>query len=359
MGKVKKLDVTGYINLSPILSYTSAIFYFIDTVRNIGKTWSISNLAWRRAYKRGKKTIFVRRFQKEARELAASMYESEDIKAYCKGLVPYDPATKKGNFKKRGRTFYIKRNKKWEWFLKIAWVTDAQTFRSADDVKCDLILYDEYTTTPEKERYVRGNECELFIDLVVSISRMHALRCIFCGNKEAVINPYYNYLGILPPKSDFEGIRSYKKDSIVIYQRNTPVCNPKNKEFQAKLQRALEGTSYGAYLYKGAYKREPKFKWSSPPVGAKGYAQLCLKGEHIRVTAYKNYFYIDNKIDEQLGVITDDLSNANSTGMRLNKRVHRPLFKELEIAIVENRVRYSCNRVYEGAQQAFACLGIL
>lgn len=358
MSKVKKLDVKGYINLTPILTYSNAIFYFIDTVRNIGKTWSISKLAWRRAFKRGKKTIFVRRFQKEARELAASMYESEDIKAYCKGLVAYDPVTKKGNFRKRGRTFYIKRNHKWEWFLKIAWVTDAQTFRSADDVRCDLILYDEYTTTPEKARYVRGNECELFIDLVVSISRMHALRCIFCGNKEAINNPYYTYLNITPPKSNFEGIRSYKEDSIVIYQRNTAVDNPKNKKFQTRLQSALKGTPYGAYLYKGAYKHEPIVKWAPTPKQARGYLQLRIRGQRLRITTYKDLFYVDNKVDEGLGVLTDDISNTTPLDMLLNKRVQRPLLKDLEIAIVENRVKYSSLRVYEATQQALKLIGI-
>ena len=358
MSKVKNLTETGYINLTPIFSYSTSIFYFIDTVRNIGKTWSISRMAWRRAYKRGKKTILVRRFQKEAKAVAASMYESDDIRNFCTGLIPYNPETKKGNFKKRGRTFYIKRNKKWEWFLKVAYIGDTQSFRSADDVKCDLILYDEYTTTPEKQKYVRGNEAENFIDLVVSISRMHALKCVFCGNKESVNNPYYTYFDILPPPSNFEGIRTYKEGSIALYQRNTPIPDPKNIVFQNKLKKALKGTPYGAYLFHGAYKRESGFKWYTMPLEAKGYLQVRFNGALMRIKTYKDYFFIDNKPDVSLGVLTDILNGSNPYDTKINKRIHRPLLKDLEIAIAENRVRYNSQKTYETSQDFFRYLGI-
>lgn len=357
MAKVKNLTTDGFINLTPILSYTQAAFYFIDTVRNIGKTWGVGRMAWRRAYKHGKKTIYVRRFRKEAITAADSFYESEDFKSFCVGLKAYDPETKKGNFKKRGRTFYIKRHGRWEWFLKVAYVSDAQSFRSADDVNCNLILYDEYTTTPEKYALYRGNEVEHFIDLVVTISRQHALRCIFTGNKESYENPYYSYLGVTPPPSDFEGIRQYKGGSIVVYQRNKPLKNNKNEAFQNKLKRALEGTAYGAYLYKGAYKRDPVIKYYKTPNNAKGYVQLRIKGELLKVTTEGDYFYINGNPDTAAGVLTDDPRATADT--RLSKRLHKPLLKEFEIAIAENRVRYSSAKVHEAAQRFFKLMNYI
>lgn len=353
MGKVKNLTLNGYINFTPILSYTGAIFYFVDTVRNIGKTWGIGRLAWRRAFKRHKKTIYVRRFKKEAQEAANSFYESADFIDFCTGLIKYDPVTKKGNFKKRGRTFYIKRRRRWEWFFKVAYVSDAQSFRSADDVNCNLILYDEYTTTPEKYALYRGNEVEHFIDLVVTIARQHPIRCIFTGNKESHQNPYYNYLGITAPPSNFEGIRQYKGGSVVVYQRNTPLADSKNIAFQTKLSNALKGTPYGAYLFQGAYKREANLKYYQVPPDAKGYLQVRFKGELLKITSKGDFFYINDKPDVRLGVLTDNVADGNTADTQINKRLHKPQLKDLEIAIAENRIRYNSAKTYEAAQRFF------
>ena len=45
-----------------------AIFTFINTNRNFGKTWLFKKRAFKRALKRGRKTIWVRRFKKEVKE---------------------------------------------------------------------------------------------------------------------------------------------------------------------------------------------------------------------------------------------------------------------------------------------------
>lgn len=353
MAKVKNLTESGFINFTPILSHSTAIFYFVDTVRNIGKTWGVGKLAWRRAFKRHKKTIYVRRFKKEALNAAESFYQSDDFKKFCTGLQEYDPQTKKGNFKKRGRTFYIKRNGHWEWFFKVAYVSDAQSFRSADDVNCDLILYDEYTTTPEKYALYRGNEVEHFIDLVITIARQHPIRCIFTGNKESHQNPYYTYLGMSPPPTKFEGIRKYKGNSIVVYQRNTPLESDKNKAFETKLKNALQGTPYAAYLYAGAYKREAKIKYYQTPKTAAGYVQIRFKGELLKITTQGDTFYINDKPDTSIGVLTDRLEGGNRNDIQINKRLHKTQLKDLEIAVAENRIKYSSPKVYEAAQRFF------
>lgn len=310
-------------------------------------------MAWRRALKRHKKTIYVRRFRKEAEKAAESFYDSADYVKFCTGLQKYDPETKKGNFKKKGRTFYIKRNGQWEWFFKVAYVSDAQSFRSADDVDCDLILYDEYTTTPERYARYRGNEVEHFIDLVVTIARMHPIRCIFTGNKESYQNPYYAYLGITPPPSGFEGIRQYKGGSIVVYQRNTTVTTSKNQLFQVKLANALKGTPYGAYLFKGAYKREAKLTFYQMPADAIGYLQIRFHGSLLKISTKGDYIYVNDKPDIKAGVLTDDVTAGCSADTQINKRLHKPLLKELEIAIAENRVRYNSAKTYEIAQRFY------
>lgn len=358
MGKTQRLVNNDYINLTAILSYSTAIFYFIDTVRNIGKTWAICKMAWRRSYKHGKKTILVRRFRKEAQSAASALYQSSDIREFCKGLEVYDPKTKKGNFKKSGRTMYIKKNGKWEWFLKVAYVSDAQSFRSADDVNCNLILYDEYTTTPARYARYRGTETEDFIDLVVSIARKHKVRCIFTGNKESHSNPYYEYLGITPPPGNFEGIRRYKKGSIVIYQRNIPHQSKSNKQFEDSLMAALSGTAYAEYLYQGAYKHTPQgIKYYRTPPDAEGYLQVSYKGQGIKITQKGDTFYVNSKPDATLGFLTDTPTDRKYD-IVYNPRLHKARIRALETAITLNKVRYDNATCREIAHGWYAYAGI-
>ena len=69
-----------------------AVFSFVNTNRNFGKTWLFKKRAFKRALKHGRKTIWVRRFKKEAKEAAAKFFTSADLRKYCKkeGVLGFD-----------------------------------------------------------------------------------------------------------------------------------------------------------------------------------------------------------------------------------------------------------------------------
>ena len=154
-----------YYNGLKILSH-NAIFNFVNTNRNFGKTWTFKYRAVKRALKKGKKTIWVRRFKKEVKECIKTMFKSKDLQKFC-NLIPYDKEKKTGNFKQEGNTFYILRKNKWIDFLKIYALSDSNAIRSTDDIDVDTIVFDEYTTTPAKYALYRGNEAEDFIDMIL------------------------------------------------------------------------------------------------------------------------------------------------------------------------------------------------
>ena len=79
--------------------------------------------------------------------------ESVDFIKFC-GIELYNPETKTGNVKQIGNTFYIKQGKSWTWFLKIVSLSDSNAMRSADDVDCDTIIFDEFTTTIDKYLFI-------------------------------------------------------------------------------------------------------------------------------------------------------------------------------------------------------------
>lgn len=345
----KALQTDDYINFLPLLSY-NALWYFLNTVRNIGKTWSIERMAWRRAEKKGKKCIYVRRFKKEANESAQAFYSSSDLLKFCGNITEYDPATKKGNFKRKGKTFYIKRNKKWTWFLKIMSLAEFRKMRSSDDVDCDLIFYDEYTTTPRELNRYFGNEVEDFIDLTISICRQHPIRVIFCGNNESVVNPYFNYFKIPELPRKFEGVKKYRSGTIIVYQRNTPTKQSKQSQFMKKLQTMLKDTAYGAFLFDGANKQQLARKWYKVPREAITYINFKWKAKYIRVSTHAGFYYVDNRVNVREYVFVDEIDDTSDKQYQLNKSADKAFFKPLIMAISNNIVRYESESVYREFQ---------
>ena len=146
----------------------NAIFNFVNSNRNYGKTWTFKKRAFRRALKHGKKTIWLRMFKKETKEAIATFFSSSDLRKYC-GIELFNAETGKGNVKQEGKTFYFRKNEKspWIWFLKIFSLNDNDAVRSADDVDVDTIIFDEYTKTAEKYKRYRGAIVNDFIDIFI------------------------------------------------------------------------------------------------------------------------------------------------------------------------------------------------
>ena len=70
-----------YYNGLKMLSH-NAIFNFVNTNRNFGKTWTFKYRAVKRALKKGKKTIWIRRFKKEAKECIKTFFKSNDLQKF-------------------------------------------------------------------------------------------------------------------------------------------------------------------------------------------------------------------------------------------------------------------------------------
>lgn len=357
MNNKKEVVKDPWFNLLPILSYSKGIFYFINTVRDIGKTWALKRYIWRRAVKHGKKAIYVRRFRKEVQAASQTFYSTSDIQKFCGGMEFYDPITKKGNIRQKGRTFYIKRNGKWDWFLKIIAISENQSLRSADDIDCDRIFFDEYTTTQSRAKWYHGNEAEDIIDLIVSMAREHDLKAIFCGNKECIDNPYFNYLNIPLLPSEYEGIRSFKHGTVIVQQIN--IRKPPKTDFHKRLGHALEGTQYGRYLEDAAYKSEPAALYAKTPPNANGYAQIAYKAAPLRITTNGQLFYVNTKPDYTAGLLVDTPRIAPYKCIVLNKKMDRNSFRALELAYRDGRIRYSCPVAYENLQPFLKYIGAL
>lgn len=338
-----------------VLSY-NAIFSLIVTKRNYGKTWAFKRRAFRRAMKHGRKTIWLRTFKKEVKEASRMFYTSSDLMKFC-GIIPYDKEKNTGNFKQEGNTFYYRRTNKdvWKWFIKICAVSDSNAMRSADDVKVDTIVYDEFTTTYERQLRYHGNVVADFIDLFFSAKREHIVRCFFLGNKECIRNPFLVYFNIKPLPLNYEGIKSYRNGSIVIEQRNNSV--KRESDYEEKVKDLLNETPYGNYIYNNAYKNSVNIRIKKAPKGAGLYVQLDINNYPVRISVLKGIYYFTNKVDILRRVCTLEPLNKYQNEALLIKR-YKSNFIGLINALADNRVYYDSATTYEAIQPFLQWLSI-
>lgn len=342
------------------LSYNGIITAILSN-RNYGKTWTFKRRAFRRALKHGKKTIWLRLFKKEVKEAIATFYSSKDLQRYC-GISVYDKDTNvNGNFKQVGSTFYY-RNKlkngkwtRWKWFLKVFALSDADAVRSADDVDVDTIIFDEFTKPTQKYKRYIGNIANDFIDILFSSKREHQVRCVLIGNKESINNPIFTYFNIKPQPTTWEGIKTFRHGSFVLQQINNK--EETETEYGQKMNALLNGTSYGNYIYKDAYKNETNFKTRKTPATASIYCQLYINMQPIKISVNNGLFYVNMRIDNSRRVYCDALQHKYKNELLLVKKQKR-FFNGLINALADNRVYYDNAQTYEAIQAFYVWLSI-
>lgn len=347
-----------------ICSY-NAIFNFCNGGRNIGKTWAFKSYRTRTALKNGHKTIWVRRTKDEAAETAATFYDGEDLQQKCGVNVYHKQLNKNGNVRRVGRVWQRKTKHGWEWYLKVVALCEWKKMRSSDDINTDCIIFDEYTTTPEKYAMYRGNEVQDFIDLFISTARNHAVKCYFLGNSgESVSSPVFNYFNIRPMPLTWQGVRTYRQGTIAYMQ--VPDVEGNKTDFKKRVDILLHGTQYGQYLENKSYKRANGIIIrKNVPAGVTGYVQLYVNGAPLRVR-YDSAaplsapaFYVDTKIDTTAQVFVVGQEKHYTRQITLVKRLHRRLFDLFAIAVQDNRIAYDSAATYEKTQPFMRWLGVL
>ena len=228
---------------TPIWSY-NAIWNFILTLRSRGKTFSFLSRALRRAQKYGEKTLIVRRYRAEAKKAKDKLYCDDWLKIWN-----LDDKTIKFD----GYKAFCKKGDKWFNFCEITYLAQVKAWRGSRESNIFTVVFDEFTTTPEKYKFYRGNEVEDFLDIVASVRGVHDIRVFFLGNKESVTNPYFSYFNIPIPEDNFEGLRRIAPE-FVVECYNTLADGQKTTATE-RFNNSLKGTRYGKYLTTGTYKR--------------------------------------------------------------------------------------------------------
>lgn len=236
------MEVWQY-NALPLISH-GAMINFIDTVRNVGKTTTFKRRAILRAVKHDRGTYWLRRTDDEMKAQKTEFWDSETVGFIQKNCPQITDLDVHGCFARIKTT----KSKNWHNAFKLLALCNARDERSNRDQRFNEMIYEEYRVTPDRLSFFRGNEAEMLIDMIITKGRRDDFRVYCLGNAESYFNPYLSYLGIPEMPVTWEGIRMYKDNTIAVQQI---ITKPKALEDSRQMKRinsALAGTRYAAYL---------------------------------------------------------------------------------------------------------------
>ena len=307
----------NYFNTLEVNSY-NAIFNFIVGTRNIGKTWALKMRALMRFIKKGKKTIWVRRFQHDAKQVLSIKKNQSGTDFYSEKMLKLLNLDQSKISRQGFKICYNIGSSdapKWEWFIQVVALSTQQSEKGNDDPNIDTIVYDEFTTTESTYVRYKGNEVIDFMDLFYTKKRSGEIKVYFLGNKETYRNPYYNFFGIEPPKTDFEGIKTYKNGTVLIAQYNTYIKDAKT--YENKLEEAFAGTLYYNYIYGGDIKNRSTLTFKEAPKKAHIYLQFQYSGTTYQILKLGGDFYVVNHKDASKIIYTFEPKHVVNEKIRL------------------------------------------
>lgn len=286
MNNVPKWLDQNYINWSGLLSY-GAPFNFLDATRDRGKTWGILTSAYKRAKRKHKGTILVRRTHEATKASKRGAIKNK----WCKHVgVSRDDVRIRGDYAE-----YKDKNGKWHPYIWFVTLSDHSNLRSGDDDYFDRMILDEGKVSARMRAMYHGDEVNDLMDLYHSLRREENMQVLILGNRESVSSPYMRFFGIEPLPMDFNGVKRFRNGTVICAQstRAPDVVN----DFDAKVRTALEGTKYGDFAYKGIARDFDTVHVRKRPKTAKFYASFDF-GIPLTAWSYKDAIYFTSGIDK-------------------------------------------------------------
>lgn len=195
--------------------------------------------AIKRGWRKGRSMLWLRRTQKEIKEVANTFGSAKWQRACKIAGVPFENLKRNGRYIQLTRKNGAKVN-----IIHYAALSESKALRDTDDPSMDTIFIDEAFTTAGKLRQYRGDEVGDAMDIIKSMRRDgRFIVTIVAGNREMVATPWFDYFGISRPDIQ-EGIAILRSRSgeRIAFER---VRKHGEREQFVKL---AEGTAYGGFM---------------------------------------------------------------------------------------------------------------
>lgn len=336
-------------------------FYFINSVRNTGKTSAFIKRAIYRFLKYGRTTIWLRRFKNEYKTCKNKFFKKwivdtmrKQYKNLFKSVLDFRVIGNKGQVLKAS-----KNGNKWHNFIEFMYLSQSQEYKSGDDDTTDTIIFDEYTTSQHRYKRYRGNEVNDLLDLYISAKREKPyFKVFFIGNKETINNPYLSYWNIKPFKTDFTGFKTYNDNTILVYQLATQLKKEQEQQKQDdKLKKLFNGTPYLNYYFKGNAKTINNIAFKRYKMRQQDLFVMCDIDGKFSIYKFKDGIYISSIFDKTKQVIVNEHKNYKKE--YLIKSNDKPFLKNIIGYYKINKVWYENEIVYESFINLLTCLNAI
>lgn len=234
-----------YWNIKDILPYQRH-FNFINSIRNMGKSYTTAGFFVERFLKNQEKFILLTRTAQEKKEGALSRW----VDKVMFNEFPEVPYTCLG-----GDMYYTPEKDKATWKIMgyCRSLSEAIKVKKQSFVNVRWGCLEEYMLEPKhSELYVKGwREPDLLLNIYHTIDREEDKLTLFMlGNNTAFYNPYHLHPAFNIPPTERGEIWKSENVLFQFYEANQEMVEAKKKN---KFLRMIEGTEYGSYALEGNY----------------------------------------------------------------------------------------------------------
>lgn len=329
-----------YHSWQPLID-THAQLCICEGDRDVGKSFPMMIRAIKRGWRKGRSMLWLRRTQKEVKELANAFGSAKWQKAAEIAGVPFDCLKRNGRYialtRKNGQKVNI---------IHYAALSESKALRDTDDPAMDTIFIDEAFTTVNKIRQYRGNEVEDAMDIIKSMRRDERyIVTIVAGNREMVATPWYDYFGIERPKFA-EGITVLhsRSGARIAFERVRKHKRAVDAQGFAVL---ADGTGYGSFM-DGNAKGVAEGLIEALRPGAKYYANVDF-GTRLSIWIQNGHMVFSTARNPG-GCVTDKLTGE--PGAVLFTPLIRKRFTWLREYYRAGNIRFASDKAYEAGIQA-------
>lgn len=231
-----------YWNVGEVLSYQRN-FNFINSLRKVGKTYTLEEFFIKQALKKGLQFVYICRTQKEKQNYI--MRES-----FEKVLdVEYPGIEFECN---KDSMYYINDNDQKVQIGHCLALSEAEEVKKRTFPYVKYMMFDEYTLPAYSNKYVHGwEEPDSLLSIYHTVDADTDRVILFClGNNYTFYNPYHLHPAFNIPWIPVGDI--WCSDN-VLFQRPVRTQALEEKQSQSKFRQMIAGTEYGDHATNGEY----------------------------------------------------------------------------------------------------------
>lgn len=334
-----------YYDIAGLLSQRCIINFIIGN-RGGGKTYAAKKLVIKRFLNKGKKFVWIRRYQSEIDAIFADA-ETGDFWGSVKRNEELNKKYPDLQYSASGNNLFLNDKVAGN----IVPLSTSMQLKSIDWDEVTTVIFDEFIIDKGRTPYLK-NEVHVFLELMETIGRMRDdIVFVLIGNGISVDNPYFRYFHVAPKLN--QRYTKFKRGICIEFYFNEKFIAIKEK---TKLGRLIAGTDYGEYNMRNKFLRDSD-SFLAARLATANYKMYQFIFDGDRFSLWQDYkyqcYYIDRNYEQNFGEFRTFVSNpidmVDSDKSMIMFKKNSAIFKRLNM-LIERGDLFFCD---QSAKQQF------